>query len=152
MSICSPEALQYNPSKDGWIDRLIFTMFQFFEDPDHLVFEEFLQAYYITRQEFEGWRDTHPKLREAQQQVMIFVGARRRKGVMQFKLNGQSAFRDMHLLDPEWGPKVDKYHAEIKNMESQDNTPPKTLYIPASERTQEMDEFMAKKKEQQGEK
>ncbi len=139
------EALAFAPEKGAWRKRLIYTLFKYYSDPDALLIEDFLWDYKITRDTFDAWCADNPDLKKAKEQIKIFIGAKRRKRAMLFDLQMQAAFRDMHCYDPEWGPKVDKHHAELKNMENTGQTPPKTLILKAVEKTEEMDKFLQDK-------
>lgn len=110
------------PEKDAWRDRLIFTLFEWFKNPRHLVMESFLYEYGIPRRTFDNWRQKYQDIRDAAEDVKIFLGARRREGVMRGELQYGAAYRDMHMLDSQWGPNVDEYHARLKSTEGKNET------------------------------
>jgi hypothetical protein len=111
--ICTESFMQF-PESEGWRKRLIFTLFAWLENSDSLFIEDFCYEYKIPRRTLTFWKNKYEDIRNALEDVKIFIGARRRKGAMTFKLHYASAYRDMQCYDPEWKENVDEYHAQLK--------------------------------------
>jgi hypothetical protein len=122
-------ALSFFPGKDEWRKRLIYSMFEWFDKPEHLLIEQFYLHHKIPRSTFYEWRDLYPDLKQALEDVKIFIGAKRRLGAMTFKLHYASAYRDMHCYDSEWAKSVDEYHSKLKAFEKDDGSSSGTQYI-----------------------
>ena len=103
---------QQIPEKDGWQKRIIYSLFQWLENPENIMIEDFCYEHKIPVRTFRSWKTIYPQIGEAIIEAKIFIGARRRKGTMQFKYQYGSAYRDMHQYEPEW-KEVDQYHAAL---------------------------------------
>lgn len=113
----SSQAFMLFPEKDAWRERLIYSLFEWFKNPRHLVIEGFLFEYGIQRRTFDRWQLKFQDIHDAVEDIKIFLGARRREGTMRGELQYGAAYRDMHCYDPQWGPQVDQYHAQLKSTE-----------------------------------
>lgn len=137
------EEWQYFPEKLDWRNRLIYSMYRFFENPDALLLEEFCWEYKIHRDTLDKWARKYPDIKEAKDRVKIFIAMKRRKGVMKNELNAYAAFRDMHCYDPQWAA-VDNYHSDLKKEENS-AIGIERIVLPAIETTDEVDEHFKKK-------
>jgi len=122
------ESLLVFPGKEEWRKAFIHTLYTWFDNPEHLVLEEFCISHRINRKNLWYLRDRYPDIGDAVKEIKILLGARRRKGAMTFKLHYASAYRDMHVYDSEWKSEVDEYHAKLKN-EADKDTNTGTQYI-----------------------
>jgi hypothetical protein len=102
----------YYPEKDDWRKRLVYSMFEWVKNPTSLMIEDFCFEYGICRRKLTFWKDKYPDVKAALEDIKIFIGARRRKGAILNQLNGQFAYRDMHMYDSEWS-QVNEYHAKL---------------------------------------
>lgn len=102
----------YFPEKENWRKRLVHTLFEWVKRPDSLILEDFCMEYGIVRKTLYSWSQKYEDVGEALENAKIFIGARRRKGVIKNELNGAFAYRDMHVYDSEW-EKVNAYHAKL---------------------------------------
>ena len=116
------DSLLYYPGKDEWRERLLFTMRKWTEETDHLEVQSFLFDHNIPYSTFKDWVDKFPDVKQEYDRMKLFIAVKRRELSMRNKINGNWAYRDMHRLDPEWWPQVDKYHAEMKKEEAQEPT------------------------------
>lgn len=113
------EAFRFYPGKEEWRKRLIASMYHWLETEQGLVFEEFLFAYKIPSRTFYFWVKTHEDIADAYKELKQFIAMRRKRGCITFDYHVGAAYKDMHLYDPEWGEKVDKYHADLKKVENE---------------------------------
>lgn len=105
------EAYMFHPGKLDWKKRVIFTMNKFFDDPNHLIFEEFPERYRIRYKTLEDWCEQHEDIAEAKRNVMRRIAVTRKKTV--YKAQPTMMFKDLHVYEPKW-KEVDKYHADLK--------------------------------------
>lgn len=105
------------PGKKEWRERLIYTMEQYFNNPDHVVFEEFLREFKIPVSTFFYWVEKYPDLKKAYINIKENIAVERKIRTMNFKMHYQSAYRDMHKYDARWGTEVDEYHAKLRKDE-----------------------------------
>lgn len=115
------EALQreswlYFPDKQDWRERLINTMYEWAQLDDSLEITQFCIEWKIPRRTLYGWRDAHPDIKQAIDDIKIILGNRRRLGVIHKKFDKDMVLKDMHCYDPEW-LEINKYHAELKRQE-----------------------------------
>lgn len=113
------ESFMRFPDNAEWRQRFIDLLFKWVEDENELLIEDFCWKYKLSRNTLYEWRDKYEDIRQAVNEVKIKIGSRRRKGVMNFKLQQSATYRDMHMYDPEWGPSVDKYHTGLKIAEEE---------------------------------
>jgi hypothetical protein len=113
-----PQSFLHDPSRDGYINRLIYSMYVFFDDEDKLELEEFCQVHRLNVETFRLWRKADQQLAKEVENIKRYLAVRRRKQVMQFKLKESAAYKDMHTLDPEWAL-IDQYHARLKAAEQE---------------------------------
>lgn len=129
MDLKKSEAYMNYPQKDDWRNRFIYTLFQWGEREDSLFIEDFCLAYKIPRRYIYRWSNAYEDIKEALEDIKIFIGSRRRKGALLNKFNYGAAYRDMHLYDPDWGPQVDKYHADLKIEDEKKNAGTKIVVV-----------------------
>lgn len=116
------EAFLLYPEREEWRNRLIFTMEKWLERTECLEAQSFCYDYKIPYSTFNDWIHKYEDIGSAYTNLKMTLALRRRELSMRNKINGTWAYRDMHRLDPQWGPQVDKYHAEMKKEEDQQPT------------------------------
>lgn len=107
------ESFMAFPGKAEWRKRLIFTLFHWLKNGDHVEIEDFYFEYEIPRTTFYRWCNEYEDIKRAVTEVKIFLGSRRRTGAIKNKFNYVAAYRDMQCYDPDWY-KVDEYHNNLK--------------------------------------
>lgn len=120
--IITNESFIFFPGKDEWRQRLIYTLYKFFEDPSRLVVEEFLIEFKIPKKTFHDWMAKYSDIKEAWQNVKEQIAVRRKLKCFNFGIHYQSAYRDMHLYDKEWDVHVNQYWAKLKKEAEPDKT------------------------------
>lgn len=130
-----PHSWEYAMGKDSWAFkaakkewRILIkkAMWDYFENNDQLLLEDFLLRYRIPRTTFTDMRKNHKDLADAVKDLKIFIAARRKNGAYRNQLNS-SVWKDMHDYDHEWAS-VDAYHdnrdinkaVQIKKQDDQD--------------------------------
>lgn len=124
MDFLDEEALQYFPGKDDWRKRLCYTMLLWAEKSTSLDIVQFYIAYKIPKHTMWDWCVKYPDIAAAYKQMKYILGCNRRVGTMTKKLDGNFAYKDMHILDDEWDG-INKYNASLK----QDTLLPDTVRV-----------------------
>lgn len=106
----------YFPDKDEWRKRLINTMYEWAQSDDALEITQFCFEWKMRRQLLYEWRDKYPDIKEAMNEIKLYLGIRRRNGALLKRFDKDMALRDMHCYDPEWH-EINKYHADLKRLE-----------------------------------
>lgn len=119
MDSFNADTFRFFPHDEYWRSCLIASLFEFFENPDTLLLEEFLHEYKIPRTTWYQWLDKYPDILKANSEVKLIIATRRKRGAMKGQLVVSMATRDLHRYDPET-IKDDKYKAEITNLENKD--------------------------------
>jgi DNA mismatch repair ATPase MutS len=101
------------PDCDKWRLRLIVTMLTWASSPDALEIMGFCIRYRISRETLHNWAKEYEDIARALEEMKLFIAAHRRIGCMKKQLDNHSAFRNIHLLDPEEDA-VNRYHADLK--------------------------------------
>ncbi len=116
MDFLDKETLQLYPGRDDWRKRLIYTMLKWAENKKSIEVLQFCMKYKIPRQTLYDWTKQYPDIGEAYQNMKLLISCNRKVRSMEKELDKDSAYRDMHVLDPEWHD-VNKYHSELKKDE-----------------------------------
>lgn len=117
------------PGRDQFRQRFIQHLLTWSERDDALDILGFCLMYKIPRSTLYDWRDMYPDVKDALDNVSLFIGYRKRLGALKKDFDKEVAFRDMHALDPEWD-KINRYHAELKQ-QYQVDTPSTYQFIMA---------------------
>lgn len=112
------ESLLLFPAKDDWRKKLAFTMIKWAEKKSSLEIMEFCIEYKIPRRTLLEWVEKYEDIKQVYEDMKLILASHRRVGSMRRKLDGQYAYKDMHVLDPEWKA-INKYHADLKKEEDQ---------------------------------
>ena len=112
-----PQSVMMNPGKDEWRKRLTNTMLIWAEREKPLEIMEFCIAYRIPYRTLRDWVKQYPDIAEVYDEVKLMIACYRRTGCMRKQLDANSAYRDMHVLDPEWHA-INKYQADLKKDET----------------------------------
>lgn len=114
------DSLLLFPGRDEYRRRFIQLLLGWVERDDALDILGFCLMYKMPRSTLYKWRDMYPDVKDALDNVLLFIGYRKRLGALKKDFDKEVAFRDMHALDPEWD-KINRYHAELKQQYLQDN-------------------------------
>ncbi len=110
------ETLLAFPGRDDWRKRLINSMLTWSEKSTSLEVLQFCLEYKLPYNTLREWVIKYPDLKEAYENVKLFIACHRRVGSMNKKLDGAYAYKDMHMYDPEWH-EINKYHSDMKKEE-----------------------------------
>ena len=116
-SYMEPESIMMNPGKDDWRKRLTNTMLIWCETEKPLEIMEFCIKYRIPYTTLREWVNKYPDIAKIYNEVKLQIACYRRTGCMRKQLDANSAYRDMHILDPEWH-NINKYNADLKKEEA----------------------------------
>ena len=112
-----PQSLMMNPGKDEWRKRLTNTMLIWADQEKPLEIMEFCIKYRIPYSTLRDLVRQYPDIEKVYNEVKLMIACNRRVGSMRKQLDANSAYRDMHVLDPEWHF-VNKYQADLKKDET----------------------------------
>ena len=107
----------HQTDKLEWRRRLCNSMYIWCEKPDSLELLQFCMEYKIPRTTLYQWTEKYPDVKKAFDEVKLFIGMKRRLGALKRDFDQGSAYRDMHIYDPEWHA-INKYHADLKKEEN----------------------------------
>lgn len=110
------DSLSAFPGRDEWRKRLIFTMLKWSEKSTSLEVLQFCMEYKIPYRSLKEWVDKYQDVKDAYEDVKLSLACHRRVGSMNKKLDGNYAYKDMHMYDPEWFA-INKYHSDMKKDE-----------------------------------
>lgn len=104
------------PTRPEWRKRLIKTMYAWAEKQTSLEIMQFCIEYKLPRNRFYDWAARYPEIKDALNDMRLMISSNRKVGSMTKALDGNYAYRDMHMLDPDWHA-INKYHADLKKEE-----------------------------------
>lgn len=116
MDFLSKETLAIYPGKDEWRERLVYSLLSWSEKKESLEIMQFCIEYKIPYSTMKEWVEKYPDVKEAYNNAKLVLASHRRVGTMNKKLDGVYAYKDMHVLDPEWHA-INKYHSDMKKEE-----------------------------------
>jgi len=149
MDFVKKESLLANPGRTEWRERLVNTMLHWAQSENALEIMQFCIEYKISYFSLREWVKKYKDIKEAYEYVKMMVACHRRTGSMTKKLDGNYAYRDMHMYDSEWHA-INKYHADLKKEEEkQAHTFIINTDRPAVVTKQEMEELMKERDDQQ---
>jgi len=111
------ESMGVYAGKDEWREKLIYTLLVWSERPTSLEIMQFCIEYKLPYMTLKEWIEKYPEIKEAYNNAKLVVACHRRVGSMNKKLDGAYAYKDMHVLDPEWHA-VNKYHSDMRTEEA----------------------------------
>jgi hypothetical protein len=109
------------PEKLDWRKRFILTMLEWADQEDSLELQDFAVEMKIARSTLYKWGDDFSEVGAALKHVRLMLASRKRKGALRKEFDKDVAFRDMHVLDPEWR-EINQYHADLKKAEEHQPT------------------------------
>lgn len=118
MDYMEPDSISNNPGKEDWRKRVIYTMYKFASDKNSLDVMQFCMKYKIPWRTLHDWVNAYPDLENAYTEMKRMIACHRKIGSMHKKLDSGAAYKDMHLLDPDWHEKVNKYLADLRNIQA----------------------------------
>lgn len=116
MDFVKKESLLANPGRSEWRQRLINSMLIWAQSENALEIMQFCMEYKISYFSLREWVKKYPDLKEAYDYVKMMIACHRRTGSMLKRLDGNYAYKDMHMYDTEWHA-INKYHADLKKEE-----------------------------------
>lgn len=122
MDYLDKETLQLYPGKDEWRKRLAYTMLKWAESKKSIEVLQFCMKFRIPYRTLKEWIDKYPDIKEAYEDMKLLISCNRKVRSMEKELDKDCAYKDMHILDPEWHTNVNVYHSELKTKE-QTNQP-----------------------------
>lgn len=147
----SAETMRLYPSNDDWRKRLIHTLYSWIDEKDEkgrpvLEVMQFCQSYKIPWRTLKRYADKYEDVGNAYNDIKEMLASRRRVGVAH-KDYSESVFKDMHLYDAEWGPKVNEYWSKLKKDDA-DTKGTIIVHIPPIESTGKIKPKKEKKNDQ----
>lgn len=135
------EAIMNYPSKDEWRKRLMFIMEKWADEDDALDMTMLIQRLKMPRKSFYRMLEEHEDVKAIYDEIKLYVGCRKRIGSLKKNFDRESAYKDMHKLDPEY-VEINKYWADLKNEEAKNTGTifievPKTKELPDDDRGRE---------------
>src|SRR5436190_9762013 len=88
----SDNSLVYFPEKADFRNRVIYSLYEWFDNPESIEIMQFCIDYKIKYTTLQEWRNRFPEIQEAWQDVKRMIACRRRVGAMKRKLDGVYAY------------------------------------------------------------
>ncbi len=117
----SPEAFRFFPDKDGWRQRLCYTLHSWSLKVDSLEIQQFCDEFQVPYTTLLTWVVKYEDISAAYSDMKRRIGARRRLGALKNEFNVTAAFKDMNRYDSEWIGLL-KEHEDIKKDSGQNTT------------------------------
>lgn len=96
---CKDRDITKNIQHQPWRERLIRTMHAWVLDDKSVEMTDFYRLYGVSRHDMKAWCKTYPDVKEAYENMGIFLVGNRRKHAMWNMLNWNVAKDDLHLYD-----------------------------------------------------
>lgn len=106
--------LSYNNYDKSYAERIELTLRLWVEEPDSLSIVQFCAEYKIDYDHLKTMTDKFDFLQQTLKDIKRVLGERRKMGALKKIYHADTAFRDIHLYDPDWAKDVDKYHDDRK--------------------------------------
>jgi hypothetical protein len=122
----SPTSWAFKAALREWRELMIEALWEYLENHDQLLIEDFLLHYRIPRSTFTDMRNNYPDIGAAVDEVKVFIAAKRRNGNYR-RILSDRVYSDMFTYDPEW-QKIEDHQdnreirksVEIKKQDDQD--------------------------------
>ena len=101
------------PAADGTISHFARELVEWAEQPENLVFKQFLCENRISQKAFENWLKRSEELREAKQYALMVLAARREHGAIKKDFDPSFVKFTLPLYDPDY-KKLEEWRASLK--------------------------------------
>lgn len=109
--------LKQKPVMQAFIDRLTGELLEWAsKNNEALTIKEFVLGKGITWQTFLRWTKTREPLKSAYEDVKLWVGIRREKGMIKKQYDSKSIMHIQHMWDDDW-KQADEYHSNLRKKE-----------------------------------